>query len=65
MGRVAIRGDLSGALSAIVVVALILATTTLMLVTLSAARALEQGAVTSQVGGCQSVAPASPGYPSN
>jgi hypothetical protein len=39
MGRAGARADFSGALSAIVVVALILATTALMLVTLNAARA--------------------------
>src|SRR3954462_12080966 len=39
MGRVAIRDDLSSALSAIVVVALVLATTALMVVTFTTAKA--------------------------
>jgi hypothetical protein len=36
MGRAEVRGDFSGALSAIVVIALIMATTAVMLVTLNA-----------------------------
>ena len=47
MGRVEVRADFSGALSAIIVVALIVATTALMLVTLNtkaaAVAGLEQG----------------------